>query len=188
MIARTWVVLLLVGFISISSIGVYLMVSHSTPRLKATLIEDKADLGIPGITKVYHAKLTNYGVRPVWITRCDFLDDSLTPGTELGYAVERWDAAANRWIKADYGDTDRFCKPYPLGIVEARLRGAWLLPGMSLSTNDEATAARGTTHLGDRVRFVIFTSTPGDYSHSALTNEIVIDEVPTTSQPLRIMH
>jgi hypothetical protein len=166
----------------------WLILRYVPPKLSAELIVEKADMGIPGVSKVYHAKITNRGIRPVWVSRCDFVDDAMQRGTELAYEVERWDTSAKLWVKSDFSRPDSFCKPYPLGIVEARQRGGWLWPAMSLSTNEEATAARDTSHIGDHVRFVIFIAAPGDYAHSLTTQEVVIDEAYRESVPLRLSH
>jgi hypothetical protein len=59
----------------------------SSEGLRAQLIVSKADIGIPGISKMYEAKLVNRGLWPVRISRCDFVDDSFSPGKMDAYAV-----------------------------------------------------------------------------------------------------
>jgi len=81
-----------------------------------------------------------------------------------------------------------FCKPYPLGIVKARSTTAFLWPGQSLSTGDEATAAQVPFNVGDKGRFLIFVGAPGDYSLAVPTEDFVIDEHPQTDIPLRVRH
>jgi hypothetical protein len=160
----------------------------STNGLRAHLIVSKADIGIPGISKMYEAKLVNRGLWPVHISRCDFVDDTLSPGKMVAYAVQRWDATANRWTTVVEASSSEFCKPHPIAIVKAKLTSALLWPGQSLLTGEEATAARDAFNVGDRVRFVIFTGTTGDYSKAVATTEFVIDEHPKTDVPLRVRH
>ena len=105
----------------------------------------------------------------------------------VAYAVERWDSNAKRWTSV-VGAGKGFCKPYPLGILKAKLTSGLLWPGQSLSTGEEATAARDSFNIGDRGRFVVFAGTAGDYSSAVSTREFVIDEHPKTDIPPRIRH
>ena len=47
-----------------------------------------------------------------------------------------------------------YCRPYPLGIAEARLTSKLLWPGQTLSTGEDATGARGDLK-GETMRFVV---------------------------------
>ena len=180
-VAAAIVLLIAVAAISIGRLP------GSTKGLHANLIVSKADIGIPGISTIYEAKLVNGGLWPVRISRCDFVDDTLSPGKMVGYAVQRWEATANRWTTVVEASAE-FCKPHPLAILKAKLTSALLWPGQSLSTGEEATAARDAFNVGDRVRFVIFTGRSGDYSKAVATAEFVIDEHPKTDMPLRVRH
>jgi hypothetical protein len=162
---------------------------HRYPRdLRAEVHVEKADLGIPGITKVYDASVTNYGRVPVRVIRCDFIDDTMSHGVEVAYAIQRWDEKAKQWQQILGASRKSFCHPYPLGVIRANLRTAWLWPGHSLSIGEEATAARDDLKIGDRVRFVIFTAEPGDYSSSIATEEFTIDEHSTSDVDFRVRH
>jgi len=163
-------------------------VFQSPKDLRTSVNIEKADLGIPGITKVYNATVTNFDGKPVRITRCDFMDDTMSPGTMVAYAIQRWDKQNQRWEEVVGTSTKTFCHPYPLGIVRATLVRRWLWPGQSLEIGEEATAARDGLQIGDKARFVIFTATPGDYSSSVATEPFVIDEHPTTDADLRVRH
>ncbi len=170
-----------VGLTALSFWGasnLYRFSSHARRRetLRAQLIVTNANIGIPGITKMYEAKITNVGRLPVLVSRCNFLDDTLSPGTMVAYAVQRWDQAARRWVMVVEWSQSEFCKPYPLGIVKANLVNAWLWPGQSLSTGEEATAARQGLHRGDTARFVVFTNEPGNYGSAVATAPFTIDE------------
>jgi hypothetical protein len=138
-----WRILFLVAFVVLVSGLVALVLLHRYPRdLRTELHIEKADLGIPGITKVYDASITNYGRMPVRVTRCDFIDDTMTHGVDVAYAIQRWDERAKQWKQVHGASRKSFCHPYPLGIIRANLRTAWLWPGHSLSIGEEATAAR----------------------------------------------
>jgi hypothetical protein len=183
---RTAILVLLVLFPAVLLVSVVMRAKNG--ELRADLVVTNADIGIPGISKMYEATLTNRGLLPVRVTRCNFIDDTLSPGTNVAYAVQRWDGGSKRWATVVEWRQSEFCKPYPLGIVEANLTRSWLWPGQKLSTGEEATAARDGFNVGDRGRFVVFTGTPGDYSSAVLTSEFVIDERPQTDVPLRVRH
>jgi hypothetical protein len=159
-----------------------------THELQATIEVSKADIGIPGVTKMYEVRLSNTGRLPVRVTACDFVDDAFSPGTMVAYAVQRWDRSSKSWVKVMEFGPDSFCKPYPLGIVKASMVKRWIWPGGSLSAGEEATAARGFRR-GDTARFIIFTGPPGDYNHSVATPAFTIDEERSEhGPPLRIGH
>jgi cupin domain len=55
---------------------------HLAPfGLHSDVVVRKSDIGIPGISKLYEARLTNYGIAPVKVTACDFLSDASEHGT-----------------------------------------------------------------------------------------------------------
>ena len=72
-------------------------------------------------------------------------------GGALGWHSERMGKTIVR------ANGEEFCRPYPLGIVQAKLTSRLLWPGQSLSTGEEATAARDGFSIGDKPRFVIYT-------------------------------
>jgi hypothetical protein len=161
---------------------------RGTQGLKAEIVATNSDIGIPGITKMYGAKLTNRGLLPVRVTRCNFIDDAMAPGTMVAYAVQRWDEGKKRWQVISENGRSSFCKPYPLGILKAHLEGGWLWPGQSLSTNEEASAASDAFRIGDHARFVVFPRDAGDYGSGIATADFIIDEHPGTNINLRISH
>jgi hypothetical protein len=180
-------VLLFIVTATVVGTFIFIGLRHSTAGLKAELSMSNADIGIPGISKMYEARIVNRGLWPVRVQRCDFVDDAMTPGKMVAYAVERWDESAKRWTTVVDGSKG-FCKPYPLGIVRAKLTTGLLWPGQSLATGEEATAARDGFNLGDRGRFVVFAGAAGDSSAALSTGEFVIDQRPTTDIPLRVRH
>jgi hypothetical protein len=169
---------MLVAFASVAVIGFAISTLHPTsaPQLRAKVLTRSEDIGIPGITKMYEATLTSRGLLPVSITRCDFIDDTGSPGTMVAYAVQRWNESRKQWDTIVEFGKSQFCKPYPLGIVKAELVNRWLWPCQSLSTGEEATAAREGFARGDRARFVIFVRAAGDYDSSVATADFIIDE------------
>lgn len=157
------------------------------PLVAVVLIRNN-DFGIPGVTKTYEARITNRSFFPVRVTRCDSITDAGSRQTSLAYAVQRWSADQRRWVLVAQDDKRGFCKPYPLGIIEGDVVRKWLWPGESLSTEEEATAARDFT-IGDRGRFIIFLGEAGNYSSSVTTRAFTIDEhPPPTGVALRIRH
>lgn len=147
-----------------------------------------ADIGIPGITKMYAATLTNHGFLPARVARCNFITDDMEPGTEAAYAVQRWNESNKQWDTVLQLGKSKFCKPYPLGIVKATFANGWLWPDQNLSTREEAMAARDGLIIGDHARIVIFTGEAGDYSRSVATPSFVVDEHPKSSIDFRVRH
>jgi hypothetical protein len=152
----------------------------STVGLRAKVEVENADIGIPGITKMYRASLVNLAPWPILVSRCEYISDAIEHGTELAYAVQKWDNSQQQWsagnLKREAGRAAYFCKPSPESIIEGRTTQNLLWPGRRLYTNSEATAANDEFHIGDRVRFVVFVNRPGEYSASVTTPLFVIDQ------------
>ncbi len=160
---------------------------HSTFTLRAQTIVTRYETGIPGISKWYEARITNQGPWPVVVTRCNAVDDAGGKEITVAYAIEQWNQESSGWDPVVAFNSSSFCKPYPLGIVEAQIKDTWLWPGQSLSTGEEITVAR--LHKGDVARFVVFTGPAGDYSHSVVTKSFPIDEeLARTDVPFRVRH
>jgi len=180
--------------IALSGLGVVAIVTlvitadRTHKGLAAELVISNADIGIPGVSKMYAARLFNRGWWSIRVSRCDFVDDTLSPGKSVAYAVQRWDRAVGQWKTVVESSLSDFCKPYPLGIVKARSTSGLLWPGQSLSSGDEATAARVPCDVGDRGRFVVFVGAPGNYAMAVSTRDFVIDEHPQTDISLRLRH
>jgi hypothetical protein len=157
-------------------------------HFKAEVVIRSEDMGIPGITKMYDATLTNAGLLPARVTWCNFVDDASSTGTIMAYAVQRWNESLKQWRTVVELGKDRFCQPYPMGIMKAKIVNGWLWPGQSISTDEEATAARDGFSIGDQARFVIFVRTAGDYGSSVATSGFRIDEHRQTDIPMRVRH
>jgi hypothetical protein len=127
---------------------------HFVPlALHADVSVAKGDIGIPGITKLYNAHVTNFGIFPRRIERCEFLTDAFAHGVSVGYRLQQWDKSSRRW-KTVSDTAAEYCRPYPLGIAQAQLTSKLLWPGQTLSTGEEATGARGDLK-GETMRFVV---------------------------------
>ena len=132
----------------------YLIFGHIVPLgLHADVTVKKADLGIPGITKVYEAYVTNFGVFPRRVRRCEYLTDAMARGVGIGYRVQQLNQSSGRWQTVVDAASD-FCQPYPLGISEAHLTSKLLWPGQTLPSASEATGARGNLK-GETTRFLV---------------------------------
>jgi hypothetical protein len=149
----------------------------------------KGDIGIDGISKLYEATLTNYGPLPIRITQCDFTTDGSANATMVAYAVQRWDNRMREWKTLVEDQRSTFCRPYPLGIVKARLYSKFLWPGQSVSTDEEATAARDGFQLGDSARFFVFSGDAGDWRAAFPTAAFRIDQRAIAGDTaLRVAH
>ena len=177
---------LLVLPLSLLELGHLVRFGHFFPfGLHADLVVRKADYGIDGITKAYEAKLTNYGPTPVSVTVCDFIDDAMSHGALVGSTVEKWDPSSRRWGSIFKSEKSAFCHPYPLGMVETHVVTKHLWPGQSISTGEEATAARDVFAIGDRARFVVFARE----GLAIPTTAFSIDEHPAMPDvPYRVRH
>ena len=125
--------------------------------LHAEYTVETADIGIPGITKMYDARLINNGRAPVRIEICAFVDDVGGHGDAPAFSVQKYDQKSATWGTIVDASNERACHPYPLGWVTAQLKTRWLWSGQSVSMGEEATAARGF-HKGESARFLLFTS------------------------------
>jgi hypothetical protein len=174
------VVIVLIGLMEIRHRGTF---GHFVPLgLHADVSVAKADLGIPGISKVYDAHVTNFGIFPRRIERCEFLTDAFGHGVSIGYRVQHFDRSAGQWqTVVDVASV--YCQPYPLGIVEARLTSKLLWPGQTLSTGAEATGARGNLK-GETMRFIVVAN-----GHELPTASFIIDEqVERAGASYRVRH
>jgi hypothetical protein len=153
--------------------------SHNRPApfgLHADILVSPGSIGIPGITKMYSAELTNYGVFPVRVTRCEFIDDTATPGAMVLYRAERQLRPQDGW--ETIADFAKHCKPYPTGFGSTRLVERLVWPGESLGTGSEATAARDSVNKGDFIRFVLYLDAARPGANTIATDSIGIDESP----------
>ncbi len=114
-------------------------------------------IGIPGQTKMYWARLSNYSLFPVSLPACDYVTDAFDPGTEFPHALQRWGAASNSWQTiVDYSG-EGFCQPAPLSTIETHAVVKRLWPGSSVEVMEgEATGAHDAFRKGDVARFVVF--------------------------------
>ena len=140
------------------------------------------DIAIPGITKGYQARITNFGLFPRRVDRCDFLTDAFEHGESVGYKIEMWNKRSNTW-ETMQDASSVYCQPAPLSMVKADRYTKWLWPGQSLSTGTEATGARGTLK-GKSLRFVVIANGK-DYP----TASFVVDEqIQDAGAPYRVTH
>ncbi|MBN8734372.1 MAG: hypothetical protein J0L64_27805 [Acidobacteria bacterium] len=156
--------------------------------LSVELWAREGSIGIPGISRMYEAGVTNFGILPRRVLRCRYVDDTANAGQMVLYRVERKAASAKvPWeTVVDLKDA---CRPYPTAFGSTELVTTWLWPGEQLSTGEEATAARGPFRKGDRFRFVLYMEPPSQGSHTIATREEVIDEVVEDSEgAYRVRH
>jgi hypothetical protein len=116
---------------------------------------------------------------------CEFKTDTSYQGTVLAYAVELWDNHQQSWDPIWEDQIGYFCveklhgdEPHTFGNRQARLFAKLLWTGQSVSTDEEATAARSGLQRGDVVRFEIFTDDAGDLRKTYSTAPFRIEEVP----------
>jgi hypothetical protein len=156
---------------------------HLVPLgLHADYTIETAEIGIPGISKLYDAHLTNYGALPSRIERCQFTTDASEKGVSIGYKLQRLDSSTHSW-RTLMDVSGIYCQPYPLGMAQTRLASKLLWPGQKLSIGPEATGARGR-FKGERLRFVVVAG-----GRDFPTQSFIIDEeMKGTDVGYRVRH
>lgn len=151
---------------------------HFAPLgLHADVTVRKADYGIPGISKVYEPRLSNFGVAAERVMVCRVKEDWDSPSyvTEVDNAIEKWDPKSNQWGNI-FGDRDKsFGCPHPAA------KRLW--PLQSLSGGEVAVAGYDIFSIGDHARFVVF----ADNRKAIPTAPFSIDEHQTVEGvPFRV--
>jgi len=157
--------------------------------LHADTVTRNGSIGIPGVTKTYEGVLINFGPLPISINRCEFIDDTMSPGASVPYRIERWDSPSLKWEPLVDLGADAFCEPYPLSMIEAKWTSRWLWPGQTLSTGWEATAARTGIAAGDTAKFVLYLDRQGRGRREIETSNFLVDEEPEfETEGLKVRH
>jgi len=120
-------------------------------------------------------------------TRIQMIDynDAGGHGTLVGSKVQKFDPSTRNWEDVFKIDKSEFCRPYPLGMIETQIITKRLWPGQSISSGEEATAARDVFSIGDKARIVAF-ARDGLTFHTAAFS---IDEHPSRpGVPYRARH
>ena len=152
---------------------------HFTPlSAHADVFVSHASIGIPGISKMYEAVLTNNGFWPVAVEKCTYTSDVGENGQMVAYNIQRWDLAKKEWKETHKFALPEFCSPMPTSMGNTHWVKSWLWPGESLSTHEEATAAREPFKIGDAIRFVIVTDVTGSGRDLYATPKFTLDEAP----------
>jgi hypothetical protein len=120
--------------------------------LHADVTDFQGDNG-SGPTTFFDAHLTNFGLYPQEIERCEFISDANGHEVSVAYRLEQLDDTTHGW-KTLFDSAQTFCRPYPLGIAQSKLAKKVLWTGQSLSTGAETTAER-VLLTGETMRFVI---------------------------------
>jgi hypothetical protein len=164
----------LVSFLALGcstlEVGHVLRFGHFMPLgLHADVIVRKVDYGIPGISKAYESKLSNFGIAPETVMVCEVREDWDSPEyvQEVSNSIEKWNPKAKKWEDI-FRDIDKFSRC--LHVTRKRL---W--PLESISGREVAAGAYETFEIGDKARFVVF---PGN-REAIPTTPIVIDEHQT---------
>gem|GEM_PF-4755484 len=134
-------------------------------------------LGVEGVAKIYHARLTNYGVFPSTVVVCAERVAS-APEIDVNYIVERWDSQSRDWKGVPewgFGGYRLFCRPVFEVTEEHRVRRR-LWPGQSVQVGEGIPAQLGGFHVGDDGRFTIFLNEDGDKANVISTAIFHVDQ------------
>lgn len=175
---RIFVAVLLAIAVSLASIQVRHRLTHGhfVPLgLHADIVVHNTSIGIPGITKLYEGTLTNFGFLPAQIERCTYLSDTNSPGELLAFNIEQRQPGKDEWTRR-MEFAPELCSPMAGFGGNTRWLRSWLWPGQVLSTEEEATAARGFRN-GDTLRFVIVIDVTGKSGRASYpTPPFTLDE------------
>jgi hypothetical protein len=151
----------------------------ASPGLHADIfVTTRVDLlGIEGTTKIYDARLTNYGILPATMTVCDYLDSG-SKDMMVSYIVERWDSQLGGWKMVaewdDYGSR-LFCRP-SFEVTETHLFRRRLWPGQSIRVGQVIPPERDGFQVGDYGRVTIFLRADGHRNESVSTPAFRIEQ------------
>jgi hypothetical protein len=183
---KSWWKFFLASIVGLSLLIGYLEFSHHynyghlfTYGLHVDVLSEDFNIGIPGQKKLYRAELTNYGILPVRLAACDFTTDTLAPGTDYPYAVQRLDPSSGTWQTVMETNAETFCHPVPLGKAETQRTTRLIWPLMAVFVmGSEATGARVPFRKGDLARFVVFKtiSTEADWETAVHSKPFYIED------------
>jgi hypothetical protein len=164
-----------------------------TPALRLEVVSYDVHIGIPGQTKMYQGRLSNQSALPIDLPACDYVTDAFGHGTELPYAVQRWDASSGSWRTVVDTSGEGYCQPYPLGKVETHRVTLRLKPSETIdATSEEATGAREPFRKGDKARFVVFTKMgdSGDWQTAVVSEPFLIEDdvIRDNGSSFRVQH
>lgn len=130
------IVTVTIGLIALEAAHRFLYGDFFPLGLHADVTDFESDIA-SGTVTFFDAHLTNFGLYPQEIEGCEFASDANAHEVRVAYRVERYDYATHRWTAFD--NKQNFCRPSPLGIVQAKLvrKTLW------------------TAQNGDTMRFVI---------------------------------
>lgn len=148
-------VFILVCFLVLACFAVELVhvfrFGHFVPLgLHADVTVRKVDYGIPGISKVYEPRLSNFGIAPETVVVCRVREDWDSPSyvIEVDNAIEKWDPKSKQWGNI-FRDKDK-----SFGCPQPAAKRLW--PLQSLSGGQVAVAGYDIFSIGDQARFVVF--------------------------------
>jgi hypothetical protein len=166
---------------------------HYAPLgLHVDALSGPGSIGIPGQTTFYWAEVTNIGLWPRALAACDYTTDTLSPGTDLAYGVQRWDSTAGKWDPVSAPDPQTFCQPVPLGRSDTHVRTKWIWPTQTKVVMEfEALGAWDVFRKGDVARFVVFpaVAAPANWEAGIASDSVRIqDEAVRSPVPFRLRH
>src|SRR5258708_7777746 len=159
--------------------------------LHADIVTEDSNIGIPGQTKLYWARVSNFGILPVNLSSCEFITDDMSPGIGYPYAVQRWNSSSNSWDTISENNGEGFCEPTPMSKIKADLVNKRLRPGKSVETEWEATGAREPFQKRDLARFVVFRTIEKEIAWQTAVASVpftIEDQVDREDGPFRIKH
>src|SRR5688572_1320674 len=140
----------------------YMLRGHSAPfGLHADVRSEDAELAPGWRPRLYWVEVTNLGLWPRSFIACRYETDTLSPGMELAWALQRWDEKGRVWEVRELPEQRDWCdpRPFPTSRGPARVSTERLWPGETARAMLwEVVRARGDFELGASARFVVFRS------------------------------
>jgi hypothetical protein len=176
-----------VMFVALMCVGLFLhelnhfhRYGHFAPfglHADVSIVESNDVLGVEGVAKIYHARLTNYGVFPSTVVVCAERVAG-APVIGVNYIVERWDSQLRDWRGVpewDFGGYRLFCRPVFEVTEEHRVRRR-LWPGQSFQVGEGIPAQLGGFHVGDDGRFTMLLNADEDRANAISTAIFRVDQ------------
>lgn len=140
----------------------YMLRGHLAPfGLHADVQWDEAELAPGWRPRLHWVEVTNFGIWPTSFIACRYETDTLSPGMELAWALQRWNDRQRAWEVRELPGERDWCdpRPFPTSRGPARISSKRLWPGETARAMLwEVVRARGDFELGASARFVVFRS------------------------------
>ncbi len=129
--------------------------------LHADVLWEDVELAPGWRPRLYWVEVTNLGIWPTSFIACRYETDTLSPGMELAWALQRWNEQRRAWEVRELPEQRDWCdpRPFPTSRGPATVSAKRLWPGRTARAMlAEVVGSRGDFEAGASARFVVFRS------------------------------